>query len=1045
MKKIYSYVLMAAMLLIGTSAWAVDFSGTTRAELQAAIDGAATGTTLTFQNNVTLTGPIWLGTANLDDAAKSITLDLNGHNVTMTGTSSSTSYYLFVLSHGELLVRNTNATASQILLTGSSHANSQIFSVYGSYKSSRWNADGTEATGEAVNTRTSGYFSHLEIGKGVNIVASEGCLGSGIVVDQLGYSTSPAHFAAKTATGAATINSNFTGSPIKYFTSIHGSSGYAYGARVDVYGNITIGGINDGGERKAYGIKTNGNLSSPLAGKAISLSTTTAGANGMNKTDNNYLKNYDANKEAHKVDTLDATYVYVHKDANITTNANSTRSAALYCSGYAKWMIEGNCEGGYGIYASSGEIGINNANIQSSAENYVAPSGGNGATGSGTAIVINSKSSYPGDIGVTISGDTHVEASNGYAIEETVTSATDTKVDNLTIAGGQFVGGEVPVDPENPSAGTMQGTITISVETAESVEGGNTSIVVAGGVTVEGGESSVTFGNEGNLSDIIDGSSSYMTTVTDPETGKQTVVVSSGSEPVIVPNNFDINLFAGGSDVNLSDEGLTNKNQVFNSALDKMYINTLQINPPTSTVTLTITSGKTIQAKDILLGYNGKIIVEPGAQLIVSGGDGVVNMSQENLVLQTSATQQAKFLIDPSIEVNAHPKATVEYVATRSFYENGDNFQWERFAIPTWKTVTSIECTSHPELITNIQVFDTKGWKNLGNLVGSTFANTAQLSKPFAAYNLLAKTDNTTPANATYRFTGELTGNMDATLTLDHEFTPFANSYSADLDVYELMSAIPAEAPITASVYVQVSQGAGHFRWDAVDEEWFDGEKLKPLQPFILHNESMTIQESAVDYADMVWTPATGASPAPARRAAKNNNNTAKLRIVVSDNQGEGDNVKMTESVAQLTNAPKYMNDDVNFYAHADENKMAIVAAEDLENTYFGFSTVKGGEFTISFTNVDGREFDLIDLETGARVEANEGQTYTFSAAKNTNADYRFKLVERRRVITDIDKVGADKKAQGIYTIMGQYVGEMNLWNTLPAGVYVVDGAKRVK
>ena len=27
----------------------------------------------------------------------------------------------------------------------------------------------------------------------------------------------------------------------------------------------------------------------------------------------------------------------------------------------------------------------------------------------------------------------------------------------------------------------------------------------------------------------------------------------------------------------------------------------------------------------------------------------------------------------------------------------------------------------------------------------------------------------------------------------------------------------------------------------------------------------------------------------------------------------------------------------------------------------------------------------------------------------------------------------------------GQYVGEMNVWNTLPAGVYVVNGEKRVK
>lgn len=1038
MKKIYSYVLMAAMLLIGTSAWADNFSGTTRAELQAAIDGAATGTTLTFQNNVTLDGAIWLGTENLTDASKSITLDLNGHNVTMTGASGSTAYNMFVVSHGELLVRNTNATKSTILLTGAASAGSQIFSVYGSYKSARWNDEGSSVVATtpeaetAINTRTSGYFSHLEIGSNIQVVADENCLGTGVCVDKFTKGAFP-----------ATIAKTYCDKTINYFTAIHGSNGYAYGARVDVYGDINI--IGQSGEgKKVYGIKTNGNLESPLAGKAVNLSSTTSGANGMNKTDNLYLKNYDALKEEHKADTLDAIYVYVHSTSNITTNANSTRSAAIYASGYAKWMIEGHCEGGYGIYASAGDIEIHDANIQSTATTYNPPSGSNGATGSGSAIVINSKSSYPGDISVSISGDTHVEASNGYAIDETVTSATDTKVDNLTISGGEFVGGEVPVDPADPSAGTMQGTITISATTATSVEGGNTSIVVAGGVTIEGGESSVTFGNEGNLSDIIDGESSYMTTVTDPETGKQTVVVSSGSEPVIVPNNFDINLFAGGSDVNLSDEGLVNKDQVFNSALDKMYINTLQINPPTSNVTLTIKAGKTIQAEQIFLGYKGKIIVEPGAQLIVTGAEGVSTMNPENLVFQATVTNQAKFLMAPSVTDNKHPKATVEFLATKSYYVDGDHHQWERFAIPTNEALMSLECLT-PGLQTDIQEFGAKGWKSLGFLTGGTpYAAANKMGKPFGAYNMLVNRATVGAAEAKYSFTGKLTGNVDADLVIDHEWTPFANSYLADVDLAELLDELAGNENVTTSVWIHTPSGPG-FTWDAINPQWYDGEKIAPLQAFVLYNETMSVQNSAVDYADMVWTPATSSSPAPARRAAAINGNTAKLRIVVTNEQGVWDNVKMTENAINTENAPKFMNDDVNIFAQVDEDKLGIVSAEDLENTYFGFSTVNGGNFTISFTNVDGREFDLIDLETGARVEANEGQTYTFSAAKNTNADYRFKLVERRRVITDIDKVDADKKAQGIYTIMGQYVGEMNLWNTLPAGIYVVDGAKRVK
>jgi hypothetical protein len=193
----------------------------------------------------------------------------------------------------------------------------------------------------------------------------------------------------------------------------------------------------------------------------------------------------------------------------------------------------------------------------------------------------------------------------------------------------------------------------------------------------------------------------------------------------------------------------------------------------------------------------------------------------------------------------------------------------------------------------------------------------------------------------------------------------------------------------------------------------------------------------------MVWTPATSAPNAAPRRAAANNN-TAKVRVIVANEEGVWDNVKMTESATNNHSAVKYMNDDVNIYAMADE-KEAIVATEDLENTYVGFSTVKGGKFTISFANVEGREFVLVDHETGAQVAMVEGNTYEFTADANSTNDYRFEIVEPAKLPTAIENAEAVKSAKGIYTITGQYVGEMNVWNTLPAGIYVVNGEKLVK
>ena len=244
------------------------------------------------------------------------------------------------------------------------------------------------------------------------------------------------------------------------------------------------------------------------------------------------------------------------------------------------------------------------------------------------------------------------------------------------------------------------------------------------------------------------------------------------------------------------------------------------------------------------------------------------------------------------------------------------------------------------------------------------------------------------------------------------------------------------------TIYLATPAGLGTYSWDPVDAEWAAGEKLKPMQAFILRNHGTDPEESVINYKNTVWTPAAPAG-APARRSAATEH-SAKMRIVVTCGEYTMDNLKMMESATNNHNAVKYMNDDVNIYATSDD-KYGIVASEDLNDTYVGFSTVKGGEFTINFTNVDGREFDIIDLENGARINVMEGSEYTFAAAANYSNEYRFKIVEREEVATNIENTEAVKNVKGIYTITGQYVGEMNVWNTLPAGVYVVDGAKRVK
>ena len=75
-----------------------------------------------------------------------------------------------------------------------------------------------------------------------------------------------------------------------------------------------------------------------------------------------------------------------------------------------------------------------------------------------------------------------------------------------------------------------------------------------------------------------------------------------------------------------------------------------------------------------------------------------------------------------------------------------------------------------------------------------------------------------------------------------------------------------------------------------------------------------------------------------------------------------------------------------------------------------------------------------------------EGTTYQFNVEDNYASDYRFKVVGRQEMPTAIEAVeNSTVNNGGIYTITGQYLGDMNIWNTLPEGLYIVNGEKKIK
>ena len=1017
MKKIYSYVLMAAMLLIGTSAWADNFSGTTGAQLQTAINEAATGTTLVLQNDVTLDGPVWLGTADLADDAKTIILDLNGHDVKMTGTGGAC--YMFILTHGELLVRNGSATTSNITLSGSSNGSTQIFSVYGSYRSSRWNTDGNALVADSINTRVNGYISHLEIGERIKITAGANCLGAGLVIDCL------------TGSNIAATTAKNNGKTLKYFTDLYSSSyGYAYGARIDLYGDVEIIGISSS-NNKAYGIKVNGTVRSPQ--EELAIRTTK-----MNGVDNNYLINYVANRDnagnGHCKDTIDAPYVYVHNTAKIVTNNGSTRSAAIYASGFAKWMIEGHCEGNIGISASSGIVNLNNAEITSTATTYNPPTGGNGVSGSGSGIIINSRTGYSGDIDVTISGNTTVSAEAGYGIEEAVTTKDgETKVDAVTITGGTISGGDA-------------GTILVTEETADN-ELTNISIT---GVTIEVDEDAdepVQIGSQ-SLDEFLTTQSeqsedkTHITYVENAD-GSTTMVISAGEAP-----DGQESVIAAAEDASINWKHLDASVTAMSETLaSNMTLTELEINQNYAQ-TLTIPDGKTLTVGRVVLGPNAKIVVAAGAEFIVDGTQGISTSSDNCIVVENTETKQGTFLINPAVTSNTQPRATVN-MNVKYAGKEGDDYHWHRFAMPVKKLASAWGKT--PNYGTYLY-----GWDYAANDWAAVAGGSTKMD-PWQGYTLTYNEAYNEAEIVVYTFKGQLLGNVDAALNFQKEgFNFFGNSYTGYMDALTLVEGLVG-SKVRGTIYMwnEAEQNysavtLNRLRKGGAYVEDYEKE-VASMQTFILQLAGADAASEEVDYSSAVWgNPRYGLVPTPAPVRFAENNDEAFLKIVVTAENGKSDNVIFTKN-SNLSDAyddgydaVKYMNANrMNMYSTVDGQDYASVASDNLIGKKLSINTSNDVNYTMSFMVVDGENYAIKDNLTNKVTPIAEGNIYTFAAQPNSKIDGRFEIVGLETITTAIDNTEVNNEVRGIYTLLGQYVGED--FNALPAGVYIVNGVKVVK
>ena len=457
---------------------------------------------------------------------------------------------------------------------------------------------------------------------------------------------------------------------------------------------------------------------------------------------------------------------------------------------------------------------------------------------------------------------------------------------------------------------------------------------------------------------------------------------------------------------------------------------------------LTVQDGTSLNVeKGVNIADGGKLVIEPGAKVTIGKG-GLVAGNESAVEVKMVEGKTGIFMIAPDVKENTHPMAKVDLVS-KAYKRGEDDYVWQRFGLPAYMTGVKrgdmiYDHTAYPTSVLKLD-YEKKTWASMAN--EDEFV-------PFRCYEL---TTTNPVAGGVYTFPCNLMGNGNAELELVADWNYYANSYTAPIDIAELIASVDANNSdnVSGTVYL----------YRASDNWWYEinlaslGEDgiptvIDPMQAFIFQRRALGGSNPEVNYKDHIWDPimASGSSPAPARTRATYNK--AIVEITAAD--GTKDIVRLIEGERfsdefdNTWDAAKYMNaESFNLYADSQDEKMGILATDDLEGTTLSMTTKNQTSFTMTFSNVNGMNYAVRDMLTGTETVINENESYMFSVPANTTVEGRFEIVAANKVATSIDNIEETAAVKGIYTVTGQFVGKD--YHNLPNGVYVVDGKKIVK
>lgn len=626
------------------------------------------------------------------------------------------------------------------------------------------------------------------------------------------------------------------------------------------------------------------------------------------------------------------------------------KEACIYAGGYGIWNIgAATLKSNTPIYAKSGIVNVNGAAIEACGEFAEPVANSNGFNPTGDAIMIDSNSSYAGNVQLSISGDTKITSQNGYAVQEALTKMDDTKAIKLEIVNGSFSG--------------AKGSIKLSDEFAAALAQGAT----AGGKWVL---NAVTNGKYSAMPEVV--ADGYMVKMT-----------SDAQFPYEVVEKKD-------------DAGITDITAITE---DKTESGDYTVKKGTA---LIVRTGNTLKVNGkLFIGENenwpAQVTVEPGATLIA--GNGIeINASNEDLyknalVLQADKENgAASLLFGTGATGDVNPVASVEmYMYGHLLSEGADetnpqNFKWQHFGLPIYSD-GDIEKTMP------VWYFD---WNVKNGWVRVSGAD-IKGEGPWAIHNT---TTNLVNEGSKFVFKGNLIGSQNVTTTLDRAgYFGFANSYTAPLSMENVIAKLQ-EKGLEAGIWLYDASGnLAEFTAYSLGDIEDDGDKgVLPMQAFFMYNKAGGSKSIEINYASDVYNfkPVDGSAGA-AYRAADADVNGGKITLSdgveaatltireaerFSDEYDNGYDMYQMESTGMI-----------QIYAIQGESKLASIATNSINGKEIAIVTKANTEYTLSFSKLKGNAFKLTDIASGAEIEVGEDKTYTFTAAANSTIT-RFRLGE---------------------------------------------------